>query len=385
LSKILRIGIIGVTGRGEELRKYFHQPKKRAVVTAGADISLKALEAFKKANGNAPFTTTDYKELLARKDVEVIVVTSPDFTHEEYSVAALKAKKHVYLEKPMAITTAGCDRVLKAWKSSGKKLLVGFNMRHMAVFQLMKKLIDSGKIGTVKAAWVRHFVGSGGHYYFHDWHGTRKNTTSLLLQKGSHDIDMIHYLTGSYVKKVAAFGSRDYFGGNKPNNLRCPACKLKKTCLEVDYSSMNRCCFRKEVDVEDNSQVIMELENGIKASYMQCHFAPEYFRNYTIIGTKGRIENISDGDTVVLKLRKKFIDEKKLKEIRYKVKAGKDRHYGADALIVENFLDYLLKNKKPVATALAGRMSVAAGCAATDSLRNGGKMLKIKKAPKGIK
>ena len=378
--------MIGVGGRGA-LRMYFHQPKKRAIVVGGTDISLKALADFKKEIGPDVFTTTDYRELLKRKDIEAIVITSPDFTHEEYAIAALKAKKHVYLEKPMAITTEGCDRILKAWKKSGKKLMVGFNMRHMALFKLMKKIIDSGKIGDIKAAWVRHFVGLGGHYYFHDWHGTRKNTYSLLLQKGSHDIDMIHYLTGSYSKKVAAFGSLDFFGGNKPNSLRCPKCKIRKKCLEVDYSSMNQCCFRKEVDVEDNSEVIMELENGIKATYLQCHFSPEYFRNYTFIGTKGRIENLNDGDTVILKLRKNYKDmeNKGVKEIVYKVKKEKGSHGGADAHIVEDFLDYILKNKKPVSTALAGRMSVAVGCTATDSLRGGGKMLHLKKAPKGFK
>ena len=383
--KKLRIGIIGVGGRGS-LRMYFHQPKKRAVVTGGADISEKALLAFKKEMGPGVFITKDYRELLKRKDIDAIVITSPDFTHEEYALAALKAKKHIYLEKPMAITTEGCDRILKAWKKSGVKLMVGFNMRHMALFKLMKKIIDSGKIGEIKAAWVRHFVGLGGHYYFHDWHGTKKNTYSFLLQKGSHDIDMIHYLTGSYTKKTAGFGSLDFFGGNKPDNLRCPECKIRKTCLEVDYSTMNQCCFRKEIDVEDNSQVIMELENGIKATYLQCHFAPEYFRSYVFIGTKGRLENM-DNDTVTVKLRQnyKVIEKKGAPEIVYKVKKEKGSHGGADAHIVEDFLDYVLKGKKPLSTALAGRMSVAAGCAATDSIRKGGGMVKIKKAPKGFK
>jgi len=250
----------------------------------------------------------------------------------------------------------------------------------------MKKLIDSGKIGEIKSAWVRHFVGFGGHYYFHDWHATRKNTYSLLLQKGSHDIDMIHYLTGSYTIKVAAFGSLDFFGGNKPNTLRCPKCRIRKTCLEVDYSSMNQCCFRKEVDVEDNSEVIMELENGIKASYMQNHFAPEYFRNYTFIGTKGRIENLNDSDTVILKLRKNYRFMKKVKEITCKASGTKKSgHFGADPLILTDFLDYVQKGKKPVSTAMAGRMSVAAGCSATDSIRSGGKLMVLPLAPKGIK
>jgi predicted dehydrogenase len=49
-------------------------------------------------------------------------------------------------------------------------------------------------------------------------------SNTLLLQKGSHDIDMIHWLTGQYTKRVAAFGSLDFFGGDKPNDLTCDVC-----------------------------------------------------------------------------------------------------------------------------------------------------------------
>jgi len=197
------------------------------------------------------FTTLDYKELLKRKDIDAIIVTSLDFTHEEYAIAALNAGKHVYLEKPMAITTKGCDNILKAWKHSGKKLMIGFNMRHMRIFQTMKDIADTGTIGEIKAVWVRHFVGYGGLWYFHDWHARRNNTTGLLLQKAAHDIDMIHWITDSYAKKVAAFGGLDFYGGNKSNDLKCSECPEKDTCTDVQSqnekrSKMQQCVFRKE-------------------------------------------------------------------------------------------------------------------------------------------
>ncbi len=58
--------------------------------------------------------TDDYRVLLAREDIEAVFVCSPDFLHEEHAVAALEAGKDVYLEKPMAITIEGCDRILRA-------------------------------------------------------------------------------------------------------------------------------------------------------------------------------------------------------------------------------------------------------------------------------
>ena len=60
----------------------------------------------------------------------------------------------------------------------------------------MRELIASGAIGRVTSIWCRHFVGHGGDYYFKDWHADRRRSTGLLLQKGAHDIDIMHWLAG---------------------------------------------------------------------------------------------------------------------------------------------------------------------------------------------
>ena len=322
------------------------------------------------------FVTTDYKELLAREDVDAVAIFTPDYMHEEHATAAFQAGKHVYCEKPLAITAEGCDHILDEWRKSGKHLMIGFNMRYMSMYQTMKGIIDSGVIGDIKAVWVRHFVGLGGYFYYHDWHGTSQNTTSLLLQKASHDFDVIHWLTGSYATKVSAFGSLDYYGGDKPNDLYCPDCDLKDTCPDVSLTRLTQCAFREEIDVEDNSMVIMELEGGIKASYMQCHFTPDYSRNYTFIGTKGRLENDDVNDKVYVKTRKSG-SWQEMSDITYDIKQMPGTHGGADPRICEDFVNLVLYDKQPLTTPFAGRMSVAVGCAATESIRSGGKVVKI--------
>jgi len=376
------VGVIGAWGRGS-LAVNWHQPRGRSIVVAGADVSEKSLEEFRRHINKDAFTTRDYRELLKRKDVDAVAITSPDWTHEKYAVAALRAGKHVYCEKPLAITIKGCDHILLEAKKTGKKLMIGFNMRYMNFFQKMRELIRQGVIGDVKAVWVRHFVGMGGTFYYHDWHANRRYSTGLLLQKGSHDIDMIHWLAGKYSVRVSAFGGLDYYGGSKPDNLRCRRCRLRKTCWE--YDGPNRlCCFRKEVNVEDNNAVIMELEGGIKAAYLQCHFTPEYWRNYTVIGTEGRIENMYD-NAIMVKFRdgaKKF---RKRSDTVIKLKEVKGDHAGADPDICADFVDYVLSGKKPLTSPVAGRQSVAVGCLATESIRSGGKILKIPSLPKGIK
>ncbi len=372
----VRIGVIGVSGRGV-LYKHWHNPDGQSVVTGGADVRQDALDEFSKGVGKDVFVTLNYRELLERNDVDAIVVTSPDFTHEEYAVAALEAGKHVFCEKPMAITTDGCDRVLETWRKSGKKLMVGHNMRYMRIFRTMREIVSSGAIGEIKAVWVRHFVGSGGDWYFHDWHAVREKSTGLLLQKASHDIDMIHWITGVYTKKVAAFGSLDFFGGDKPDDLTCSSCGEKDTCTEAQFNTRQQCAFRREIDVEDNTVVIMELENGIKASYQQCHFTPDYFRNYTFIGTEGRIENLDDESKVIVRTRSLSKKWKNYADRTYDIKPARGGHGGADPVICKDFVDMIVSDQDPLAIPEAGRMSVAVGCAATESLRNGGRVVEV--------
>lgn len=367
----LRIGMIGVGGRGG-LWRHWHQLAGRSVVVAGADTSNGTLQRFREENGASPLVTSDYRAILDRSDVDAVAVCSPDYCHEEHAVAALQAGKHLFLEKPMAITTEGCDRILDVWRASGKRMMIGFNMRYMNIFRVMKEIVDSGAIGEVKAVWVRHFVGQGGDFYYHDWHATRANSTSLLLQKGSHDIDMIHWITGRYTTRVAAFGSLGFFGGENPNDLTCDRCPQVNVCTDAQPESPRRqCAFRQEVDVEDNNVMIMELEGGIKASYLQCHFTPDYHRNYTFIGTEGRVENSEPEMKVWVKTRRSN-SYRELADRTYDVKPARGGHGGADPVICEDFLDMVIEGKEPVSTPLAGRMSVAVGCAGAISMRNGG-------------
>ena len=373
--KPLRIGLIGASGRAV-LAKHWHRPDSgESLVVAAADTAPRALAEFQQWAAGGAFVTRDYRKLLARSDLDAIGVFTPDYLHEEHAVAALQAGKHVYLEKPMAISIAACDRILRVWQESGLRLMMGFNMRYMPVVVKAKQLVDAGAIGDVKAIWVRHFVGAGGDFYYHDWHAKQSNILSLLLQKASHDFDVIHWLAGAYTRRVAAFGSLDYFGGEKDNALTCPTCSEATTCPEVQARDNPRqqCVFRREVDVEDNHVVILDLENGIKATYMQCHFTPEYLRNYVVIGTKGRLEM----DVERLKLWKIARPNGRAWEgdpVRtdFAIGAGDGWHGGGDPLIAQAFLDMVREGVEPISHPLAGRMSVAVGCQAARSLREGG-------------
>ena len=147
--------------------------------------------------------------------------------------------------------------------------------------------------------------------------------------------------------------------------------------------SRSQCAFRCEVDVEDNQVMIMELEGGIKAAYLQCHFAPDYHRNYTIIGTEGRLENSEPEMKVWVKTRRSNTT-RDLADRTYEIKPATGGHGGADPVICRDFVDMCLDGKEPVAPPLAGRMSVAAGVCAAHSLRQGGVPVDIPPVGEGI-
>lgn len=162
-----------------------------------ADTDPARADKFKEMYPGAKFTT-DYREVLADPEICAVFILTPDHLHEEHAVAALEAGKAVYLEKPLAITIEGCDRILRTAKATGTRLFVGHNMRYFPVVLKMKEVVDSGLIGEVQCAWCRHFVNYGGDAYFRDWHSEQKNTCGLLLQKGAHDIDVINWLFGKF-------------------------------------------------------------------------------------------------------------------------------------------------------------------------------------------
>jgi predicted dehydrogenase len=366
----LNIGVIGSGGRGG-LARYAHCPGEGSRIVACCDVNPDVFARNKAWYGDNLWVTTDYRELL-QLDLDAVFVTTPDFMHEEHAVAALEAGRAVYLEKPMAITIAGCDRILQTAHQQAVKLYLGHNMRHFAVILKMKELIDAGAIGQVKVAWCRHFVSYGGDAYFKDWHADRRRSTGLLLQKGAHDIDVLHWLCGGYSQLVTAMGSltlydqiADRHADDEPGD---------PSFMRENWPPLSQTGMHPILDVEDVSMMLMQLDNGVLASYQQCHYTPDAWRNYTVIGAAGRIENFGDGiggDSCV-RLWNTRTD-------RYSAEADETfaldhlagGHGGGDPSIVAEFMRYVREGGPIKTSPVAARYSVAAGCMATASLRNG--------------
>ena len=363
--KTVKIGVIGTGGRGHHAYNA-HRPEEGWEIVMGADVSPKARQEFTEQFPNAT-VVADYRELLANPEISVVFVMAPDFLHEEMAVAALEAGKAVYLEKPMAISIEGCDRILETAMRTGSKLFVGHNMRYFPAILKMKEVIDSGLIGEIQAGWCRHFINYGGDAYFRDWHSEQKNTCGLLLQKGAHDIDVMHWLMGSHTKRVVGMGMLSVYNRCARRSPDVPGCAAWS---DAHYPPLEQTGFSPVIDVEDHNMVLLQLENGAQAVYMQCHYAPDAERNYTFIGTKGRVENIGDsGDCRIHVWTRR--GPRETPDIIYHLKPESGSHGGSDPMIVSNVLAFVRDGAPTNASPLAARDAVAAGVLGHKSMRSG--------------
>jgi predicted dehydrogenase len=317
---------------------------------------------------------SDWRAMLDAEDFELAVIASPDCFHEEQALAVLERGKHLLLEKPMALTAEGCMRIIEAQRKTGAKIIIGFVLRYHSLYQDTRRLVADGAIGAVKAVWVQHSVMLN---YFHNWMSQRAMSGGLMLQKATHDIDLISWIAGGTPLRVSAFAGLDEFGGDEPNDLVCPECPRKDDCLDVRPSPQGGhplkphqrgqllCAFRKEIDVFDNHVVNILYEEGFKASYSECHFTPISRRHFLFIGDEGQVATDSLDNSITLIRR----GERK-REI-YTPRVVRSGHGGGDQGLLGDLRRALLEDGQPVADSEAGFMSVMAAEAAERSAADG--------------
>jgi predicted dehydrogenase len=151
---------VGVIGLGS-VAQLIHLPnliKLNSVeVTSVAEVNKSRLAAITD-KFNIKEKYTDYNELLAKSDVQAVIIATPTGTHKEIAMAALKAKKDVLVEKPLARSVAEAKPIVESAKRNKKRLMVGLNLRYRPDAMILKSLINSDEIGElnyIKASWVR--------------------------------------------------------------------------------------------------------------------------------------------------------------------------------------------------------------------------------------
>jgi UDP-N-acetylglucosamine 3-dehydrogenase len=149
---------------------------------------------------------TDNDALLARADIDAVVVAAPNFLHREIVEQATAQKKHVFCEKPLALTTADAKAMVAAAADSGVKLMVGQVLRYISPFPYIKQLVDSGELGEPFAMQTTRIGGSWGGHYHAQWRLKRETCGGPLFEVSAHEIDYMRQILGEARRVTASMG-----------------------------------------------------------------------------------------------------------------------------------------------------------------------------------
>ena len=188
-----------------------------------------------------PSTYVDYREMLDKeKDIDAVIVATPDFWHSEHAIACLKAGLHVYCEKEMSNTLEGARKMVEAARETGKLLQIGHqrrsNPRYIYCYEkLMKEAKILGRITTINGQWNRskaacEDLGSPSKYAiddatlkkygfesmqkFRNWRWYKGLGGGPIVDLGSHQIDIYSWFLDAHPKSVIASGGIDYWKGH---------------------------------------------------------------------------------------------------------------------------------------------------------------------------
>lgn len=260
-SQVRGVGIIGA-GRvsAEHAGAVANMDNLQLLAVAEPDDERRAqFAADHHCNGYA-----DHQKLLDRQDVDLVLVGVPNWLHAPLVIDAIKAGKHVLVEKPMAMTTQECNAMIDAAKQHGVQLMVGHTQHFFPANVAAKTLIDRGDIGPIvmaTATWYKPF----GLPFRAPWFLDRPQGGGMWMMNGSHMIDCLLWFIGAPLKAVKGSVTNKIFGLN----------------------------------ADDSSIAILQFENDIYATIVHCGSKrpeqppPEQWLTIEVTGVEGALKVVS--------------------------------------------------------------------------------------------
>ena len=258
-----------------------------------------------------------FEAMVLDNKPDVVIVTTKDSFHDKYIVRAMQLGCDVITEKPMTTDEQKCQNIIDTQRATGKHCRVTFNYRYSPPRTQMKAILMSGVIGNILSLdfhWllnIRH-----GADYFRRWHRNKENSGGLMVHKATHHFDLINWWLSTVPESVFAQGHRHFYTPQTADRygltnrtercLTCPedTCKFRLDIKEnaglkalyldnevYDGYFRDRCVFSGLIDIEDNMNLVVNYQNGIKMSYSLNAFMPWEGYVVSINGTKGRIEH----------------------------------------------------------------------------------------------
>jgi len=319
----VKYAIVGVGGRHAMFRKAItetHVTGNELVALCDVNETRLALSASRipnqPGNGIATYEAADFGRMIAEQQPDTVIVTTPDYIHHEYIVAALKAGRNVMTEKPMTVDLGKLKAVLDAQRESGRKLTVTFNYRYTPARTQLKDLLMSGAIGEIEAVDFRWYLDRvHGADYFRRWHRYKEKSGGLLVHKSTHHFDLMNWWVGSTPKTVSANGKRVFYTprmaqqlGLEDHSDRCHTCPVFERCdyrLDIESDEAlrelyleaegddgyyrDRCVFADDITIEDTMQVQVKYANDVFLNYTLCAYSPWEGLEIKFHGTKGEL------------------------------------------------------------------------------------------------
>ena len=341
MTKTTKVGIIGIGFIGSDHLNRLTKTIANVDVTAVCDIVPGKAQTVLDEQGLQAKDYADYHKLINDPEVEVVVCTASNEAHYEIVMAALKAGKFCFCEKPLALDAKQCMDVVEEEQKHGRRMLqVGF-MRHYAPeYVQLKKIIDSGQIGAPLMADCRHYNQTQPEEY---------DSTRSIIETAIHEIDVMHWLLNDDYKNIKVY--------------------LPKQTRHVQNKS-----------IRDPQIVVMETKSGINISvevFVRCQYG--YDIKCDVIGEEG----VAELPTVPqVALRK---DAKYSTEILTDWKARFESAYDIE---FRDFVAHVSEDKSPAGpSAWDGYIAAVTADAALRSIEEGGKTqdLDIPESPKFYK
>ena len=324
--------IIGTGRAGMVHGKIFNKiPHARLVAVVDSDKE-RAQNAAKELEIEKYYT--NYQDACDDKEIDTVCIVTPTYTHSEIATACARAGKHIFCEKPMAITPDDCDRIIKEARKNQVKLQIGFMRRFDRNYQKAKHLLDDGAVGEVVL--VKSLTRGPG--LPPKWYYSIENSNGLLAEVNSHDIDTLRWFAGGEFARVYA----------EADNYRCPE-------LKEDYP-----------DFYDTVVLNARFTNG-KLGVIDgaCPAVYGYDSRTEILGTKGVLFVGQVNDETVMVCTK---DQGVAQPI-----VSSWRHLFRDAYLAEDehFIHCILSDEEPVISGLDGKKAVEVVLAGNRSIKEG--------------
>ncbi len=379
----VRVGIVGMGARGYFFADYYSEKSHPGFeLVAACDLNPAMFDRFPaKFRDLIPYYGS-LEEMLAKEEIDAVIVATNDPYHVEPTITALKAGKHVLCEKPLCQTVEDAQLIARTVQESPGIFMVGFELREATIFRTMRRLLDEGRIGRVMIGHCFDNCSVGGNYYYHNPDRQKDFYKTLLLQKGTHSLDLLNWFMGSHPVKVYGMGGMDFYGKGGDPLLQCRSCDKASTCpyfvkhdkltidggMQLDFPDY--CVWSPEMNLNDNSELAINYANGSKATFHESHFTPDYSREFWLVGTKGKMYAYYDNPGRFL-VRIEYTHAAERRTEEFKPHRAGGGHGGGDFLMRDEFYRRIVENDPaPDALESAYYSTVLAICA-EESIESG--------------